>query len=206
MRTEWGEINVLWEQAWLDFGSFRTWGCLISLQHLADAGQAEATSRHPTVQRLLSNSELQKDTIEFCSILPFLGQFSLPVWLVCVRVFVCLFAAYSFQVPVTEKLASNLSQSIALFEHCKSLVCSMKNAQLSFIDWKERTNSVVILRCYINECPSFSNPIAKDHFWHDQNSFHHPGGQPFGHGIQKCGVNLSKDHVRALFVPKINKI
>lgn len=25
------------------------------MQHLAEAGQAEATSRHPTVQRLLSN-------------------------------------------------------------------------------------------------------------------------------------------------------
>lgn len=63
---------------------------------------------------------------------------------------VCLFvylqaAAYSIQVLVNKKLANNLPQSIALFEHCKTLVCSMKNAQLSYIDQKERTNSIVML-------------------------------------------------------------
>lgn len=61
---------------------------------------------------------------------------------------VCLLAAYSFQVLVSKKLASNLPQSITLFEHCKSLVRSMKNAQLSFID--QRNGQIALL--YINKC------------------------------------------------------
>lgn len=46
---------------------------------------------------------------------------------------------------VSKQLDSNLPQLIAVFEHCKCLVCSMKNAQLSFIDWKEWTK---VLLCY----------------------------------------------------------
>lgn len=150
MRAEWGEINVLWEQAWLDFGSSRTQGCLISLQHLAEAGQAEATSRHPTVQRLLSNFRAKErhNSVLFHPSTPWSIFASNEV---TVYMCVCLFAAYSFQVLVSKKLASNLPQSIPLFVHNKSLVHSMESAQLSFIDRKEWTNIVVRS---INACHS----------------------------------------------------
>lgn len=54
----------------------------------------------------------------------------------------CVFAAFSFYILVSKELAGNLSQSIPLFEHSKSPVHSMENAQLSFIDQREWTNSV----------------------------------------------------------------
>lgn len=102
-----------------------------------------------------------------------------PMRLLCACESVCLFAAYSFQALMRKKWAGNLPQSIALFEHRKSLVCSMKNAQLSFIDRKEWTNSVAVLCHYINKCLPFSIAIAAYHFLVRSEQFSSPRWSAF---------------------------
>lgn len=109
----WGEINVSWEQAWLDSVSSRTWESLILLQHLAEAGQAERTSRHPTVLRLPSNFS----TADRHHLVPFhphchWSSSTLTLW-VCV----CLFSVSSFWLIMRNKLDSILPKSTALFNH-----------------------------------------------------------------------------------------
>lgn len=66
VRAAWGEIKVLWERAWLDIHPLGKKGCLIALQHLVEAGHAEATSRHPTVQHTSNFRATEKHTIQFC--------------------------------------------------------------------------------------------------------------------------------------------
>lgn len=85
-------------------------------------------------------SGLWKDTIWFGS--PSLSLVSIYISFNKVTPRTYMFAAFSFQILVSKELASNLSQSIPLFEHSKSPVHSMENAQLSFIDQRDWTNSV----------------------------------------------------------------
>lgn len=80
VRAAWGEIKVLWEQTWLDIHPLRTKGCLIALQHLVEAGHAEATSRHPTVRAT------EKHTIQFCYTTQSFLNFPFQ-WGWCVHVF-----------------------------------------------------------------------------------------------------------------------
>lgn len=110
---------------------------------------------------------------------PLLALLSLPVRFLCAHVFVCFLTRSLFVWVKCE--AAIFHKSIALFEHCKSLVRSMKNAQLSFIDQKGWTNCVVMLRRYMNKCLSFSIAFAIYHFL----ARSEPGGRPLSRRYSK---------------------